>query len=208
MKIETINIEQYMKIITINKSELSDIEKEKQIMRVFYPNLDITKSDMDAFLINLGNLISDGVDNNELIQRFKYKGVEYGLIPNFDKILTGEFIDLESYLIDGTELHRICSILYRPVIKSEGELYAIEKYEGTDKYAKIMKGVDFRVVLSAMVFFSRLGKTLLAHTDIYTQRLETQMNRKIKQETSVKNINSIKSLVGTLCFWRRQTVTS
>ena len=51
---------------------------------------------------------------------FKLKGtdgveVEFGMIPNFDKMSYGEYQDLEGYLFDEKNLHKAMAVLYRPI---------------------------------------------------------------------------------------------
>lgn len=207
MEIEEITIEQYMKILAINKSKISTTEKGKQILKIFDPKLSLKKRDGDILLESISKILA--TDVTEFVRRFNYQGVEYGFIPNLDNITTGEFIDLSEYLRDSIHLDRIAAILYRPVTQSDGELYRIEDYEGSDKYSNIMKGIDHRVVLSAIVFFSTLGKDLLKHLPTYMEMMEKVMtkmerkNTKIKSKISRKKNSSVMNLVGTLCFWKR-----
>lgn len=97
----------------------------------------------------------------ELINRFKIGGVEFGLIPDFDKITTGEFLDLSSYESDVGNIHRLMAILYRPVTKSYKTRYNIEEYEGSDKYKDIMLKVDAKVYISVIGFFLTLNQVCM-----------------------------------------------
>ena len=139
-----------------------------EMVKVIYDNLDIEQNKVNETLLELNKLLST---EHELIQRFEFEGTEYGFIPNLSKITAGEFIDLDNYLLeDDKQLHKICSILYRPVTKSLSTLYEIEKYEGTDKYSDIMKRVDCKVALGALVFFYSLSKSLLSLSNTYIQK--------------------------------------
>lgn len=207
MNLDEITIEQYMKIIAINKSSISDVNKAKEILKIFDPKLKLKKSDADILINSIKEILD--TDVKDFIRRFKYDGVEYGFIPNLDNITTAEFIDLSEYLKESIYLDRIAAILYRPVTQSDGELYRIEEYEGSDKYSDIMKKVDHRVVLSAMVFFSILGKSLLKHFPTYMEMMKKNMMKmemkdiKKKLKTSRRKNNSMMSLGGTLCFWKQ-----
>jgi len=78
-------------------------------------------------------------------------GVEYGLIPDFGKIETGELIDLED-LYKETKWIEIFSILYRPIegeINKKGE-YRIKEYEGYDDK---FKDIDAYTALGCIGFF-------------------------------------------------------
>ena len=45
----------------------------------------------------------------KLVQRFKLNGVEFGLIPNFDEMSFGEYVDINSY-IDNVTLSSILEV--------------------------------------------------------------------------------------------------
>lgn len=194
MKIDNLSIRNYMRIIKINNSKLTELEREREILKIFHKDINkIKKGEGDETIISLSELLTQEVDS--LVRKFKYDGVEYGFIPNLDNISTGEYIDLNSYLKEGTELHRIAAILYRPITESKGDMYRIEEYGGTEKYMDVMREVDFRVVVSAMFFFSILGKSLLSHSNIYIQRLAKKERKKMKK-ISRKKRNSRKSSDG------------
>jgi len=66
------------------------------------------------------------------------------------------------------------AVLYRPVVSEAGNYYEIEEYDGTDKYAEIMKELPMRVVLGALVFFYHLGIDLsIAMTDYLVAEMST-----------------------------------
>jgi hypothetical protein len=176
MKVETLTIEQYMaiKLITdtYNKPETQS-EYEKKIIEFFDGSLDVPIADGDQTILSLQKTLEEEIDT---VTRFDIGGVEYGLIPNFEKMSTGEFIDLDTYLKEGTKLDRMMSILYRPITEKKGNLYQIEKYDGTDKYTEVMRKVDFKILKAVMVFFSRLENSLLNASHIYIKK---QKNGKI-----------------------------
>lgn len=179
MKIEEITIEQFMRLQLISDTYKDDENKlVSEYIKYLHGNLDIPKKEADNILKDVMEILSAKPD---FIHRFNYNGVEYGFIPKLDDISVGEFIDLDNYVKDGKQLHKIAAILYRPIIKSNGKLYEIEKYEGTSKYENVMMGVNCQVVLGALVFFYNLGKSLLSHTAIYLQK-ETKKLQKNKKE--------------------------
>jgi len=56
-------------------------------------------------------------------------GVKYGSIKDMKNLSLGEYVDIDHYIqkpIDN--LHKVCAILCRPVLKEEGDLYIIEDY--------------------------------------------------------------------------------
>ena len=57
------------------------------------------------------------------------EGKEYGFIPNWQEFTLGEWIDIEDYSDDfWNNSAKIMSILYRPILRRQGESYTIEKY--------------------------------------------------------------------------------
>lgn len=113
-----------------------------------------------------------------LINRFKMDGVEYGFIPNIDKISFGENADANNSIYKLEELHLALAVLYRPIVESKGDKYRIEEYDGDtqDNQREIMKNVPLDVALGAQVFFWTLIRDLQEHIPSYLQnQLEMRM---------------------------------
>tara|TARA_X000000368_G_scaffold97531_3_gene74979 strand:- start:7608 stop:8327 length:720 start_codon:yes stop_codon:yes gene_type:complete len=89
--------------------------------------------------------------------------VTFGFIPKLEDISLGEFIDLEKYLGDWQQMHKAMAVLYRPTKHQKNEFYLIEDYQGTEKYAQIMKDSPIQAALGATVFFYHLGSELSKH---------------------------------------------
>ena len=99
--------------------------------------------------------------------------VTFGFIPKLDDISLGEFIDLDNYIGDWQEIHKAMAVLYRPITFRKGDLYLIEDYEGSVKYAEVMKDAPVNVALGSVVFFYRLGNVLSSYLlDSLTQKLK------------------------------------
>ena len=91
--------------------------------------------------------------NNVLIK----DGQIYGLIPNFEKVKSGELIELDNLLLDNNWI-ALMSVLYRPVIggrkgiNKRGE-YLIEPY---DEYSEtLFEDVTAYDVLAVRDFFTK-----------------------------------------------------
>ena len=167
--LENITIEQYMYISLMVQTYKEDVDKlNAELIKYVYGDLDVSKKEADKTIQDLtGELMLEP----DFVHRFEYQGVEYGFIPNLDEISTAEFIDLDDYIKEGSQLNKIAAILYRPITSSNKMLYQIEKYEGTSKYSEIMKGVNYKVAVGAVVFFCNLSKSLLKALDTYTQKM-------------------------------------
>lgn len=104
----------------------------------------------------------------------KGDSVTFGFIPKLDDISLGEFIDLDNYIGDWQQIHKAMAVLYRPITFQKGDLYLIEEYEGSDKYAEVMKDAPVNVALGAVVFFYRLGNVLSSYLlDSLTEQMKT-----------------------------------
>jgi len=110
--------------------------------------------------------------------RFKLNDIEYGFIPNLEKLTLGEYIDLETYLVDTKNLHKAAAVMYRPIIKDYKGLYTIMDYEGLKEHSDIMKQAPIDVISQAVVFFYNLGNELLM----------ASQNSLLEQETEIVTI--------------------
>jgi len=108
--------------------------------------------------------------------------VEFGMIPNFDKMSYGEYEDLENYIFDEKNLHKAMAVLYRPIKFKKKDRYLIHDYEGTEFMAEVMKNTPLDIVFGARVFFYSLAKKLGIYTLDYTlqQLMKSQENQSDK----------------------------
>jgi hypothetical protein len=121
-----------------------------------------------------------------MISRFSLKDpngdeVEFGFIPKLDSISLGEFVDLDTYISDWTDMHKAMAVLYRPVTLENKGMYLIEDYESSDKYSEVMKDMPIDIALGAVVFFYRLGKELSVYLMGYLQREAQKEDSELKQ---------------------------
>lgn len=135
-----------------------------------------------------------------LQQSFKLFGVEYGFIPDLENISFGEYVDLDSYLADVDSLHKAMAVLYRPITQRVKDMYLIEDYEGSDKYADVMREAPLSVYLGAQVFFYRLGIELVSDTmNSLVEQPETQeIIKQHLQSHGVGTTQFMQSLEGIL----------
>lgn len=111
-----------------------------------------------------------------LKNRFTLDGVEYGFIPNLDDISQGEYMDLDNYIGEVSDMHRSMAVMFRPIKTKLKDKYLIESYEGSEKYAEKMLNAPLDVVLSSRVFFYHLGKELLKSTFSYLEENQEVTN--------------------------------
>ena len=85
-------------------------------------------------------------------------GVQYGFIPNFGDITSGELIDIED-CYERQDFISLTAILYRPLIGGINKIgeYVIEDYNGYDSK---FKNVSLDVVEGYMSLFTKSFLTL------------------------------------------------
>lgn len=123
---------------------------------------------------------------------FWIQDVEFGFIPNLDKITQGEFVDISKYGTDVNEMHRLIAVLFRP-IKNKDALgnYEIINYKGTEQYANIMKHTPLSIVNGALVFFSSLANELVSYTAKYMAVVQP---REVPHPITSKNGDGMRQL--------------
>jgi hypothetical protein len=128
----------------------------------------------------------------EFVNTFKVDNVEFGFIPNFDKITGGEYFDLSKYGNEVETLHNLMAILFRPIKKKDSfGNYSIMNYNGTSQMAEIMKLTPMNAVNGALFFFVNLRKELLSYT---LKFMEEERAKENKQVTTLKSGDGMQPL--------------
>lgn len=97
----------------------------------------------------------------KLVRTFKMNGIEFGFIPNFEKISLGEHATIDTLLGNDDNLALLMSVMYRKITKKAGDFYDIEPYDGDESKALLFNDVTMDVVNGSMLFFWSLNKELL-----------------------------------------------
>jgi hypothetical protein len=135
--------EEYLKI---KKIEIFCKISREQIMNMEYDSVE-----------NISDILDNILERQpELVERFKVNGIEFGWMPDLDKMSYGELLDLNGNISDWSAMHIAMGVLYRPIKNESNGLYNIEKYEG-DKYHQYIRKMPLSAVIGAMVFFWNLG---------------------------------------------------
>tara|TARA_R100000742_G_C4268160_1_gene86485 strand:+ start:49 stop:633 length:585 start_codon:yes stop_codon:yes gene_type:complete len=120
-------------------------------------------------LVDKINKFVNSKNETILEKRIKFKGKQFGFVPNLSKITTGEFVDIEEYGKDiNKNLHRIMSVLYREVNREVGEFYSVKPYDPDELEIDKFKDLPMSTTLSAIDFFFRLGRNLLEDLNSYS----------------------------------------
>ena len=197
--------QRYIDIFDKNKGDEATEFLNKKVLEIF---CDIKLSDVDQLGLNvfedtLTHLSSVLNSKPKLSQTFKLQGtdgviVEFGMIPNLDKMSYGEFIDLEKYLFSDKDLHKAMAVLYRPIKLKKKDRYLIHDYKGTSYMSDVMKDTPLDVAISARVFFYRLATKLGNYTMAYTLKQLQETNQNKQHKDSVKNGETIKQYLHSL----------
>jgi hypothetical protein len=129
--------------------------------------------------------LTSTMPNIELNRVIEIDGIEYGIIPDFNELTLGEFVDLDNYLQDSwNNLDNILSILYRPIINRDGNSYIIEQYDlktFRDRVNIFNNNLSIDTAYGALVFFYLIGKKQLD-----TMQLSLEMKVKSKKKESLE----------------------
>lgn len=107
----------------------------------------MSKRQMDSIATELTKMIQE--KNGEVVKRMTYKGVKYGFMPKMEDMTAGEWVDLEQYTKDWSQMHKAMSVLYRPITVDLKDRWEIEDYKGSHDD---MKDLPASVALDAVFF--------------------------------------------------------
>ena len=177
-----ITLLQYQKFDKLIKdNDASDFVNQKTIEIFCGIDLkDVAKikvTDVNEILEHLNTILQQ---RTPLKNTFKLSGVEFGFIPKLEDITAGEFIDLENYLSSTETFNQAMAVLYRPIKSKVKDLYIIEEYESSYKYAEVLKYMPLDIALGAMVFFWTLQKDCVNALTDYIQN-EVEHSEQAKQ---------------------------
>ena len=156
----------YQKYVSsVNESDDEDFRKSKMIQLFCGVSFsDVEKmplTDRDEMVEILNKAFTAKRKSFKHYKRFTLDGVEFGFIPDLERIKVKENTDITIYLGDNENLHKLMAVMYRPITESTRDLYSIEDYNGSDRYSDVMRNAPLDLVLEASVFFWHLMRSLL-----------------------------------------------
>lgn len=171
--ISDITLNQFQKYdVLLKRTDLNEEQFNKRKIEIF---TGLERSKIELISIKDYKDIVSQIDKAinepcEFLPTFKIKNIEFGFIPNLDKITMGEYRDLSLYGKEIETMHKLMAVLFRPIIKKDVfNNYKIESYNGTEKRAEVMKYMPMNIVNGALVFFSSLANELMNYTQKYMQ---------------------------------------
>ena len=165
-----VSISQYSKLMKVldneNASEIEVIVKTLEAL-VGIESRVLTKTPLKylkSVYVELAVLTSKEPANH-LKKVIEIDGVEYGIIPDFNDLTLGEFVDLDNYLQDSwNNLVKIFAVLYRPIVERKGDKYIIEDYTLKDIKERreiFSDKLSIDTAFGAMIFFYDIGSKLI-----------------------------------------------
>lgn len=176
--LEEITLGQYQKFLkVVEDNEESEFVHHKMVeifCGVSLKNISKIKHKDLSYIISKIAALFDG--NHQLVEKFSIDNTEFGFIPNLDDITSGEYMDIDTYITDWSNMHKAMAVLFRPIIKKGSGKYNIVDYNGTNEYAEIMKRMPLSAVMGSMVFFYHLGNELLKSILTYLEENQQGMS--------------------------------
>ena len=189
-----LTLERWAELVAIEKG--SNVQEAIESIKVMS---DIPRQLIEQLTIKDVAFILEKATEVQKEGKLKHKitmhNVEYGFHPNLEAITIGEYADVEQYVQTGleTNMHKIMSVLYRPIVEEKDDIYTIEAYDSDSMIirAEVFKKMKAKDVNSALVFFWTLGSELLNILPQFLAnlqtKLQTQLNQHLPKQALQKN---------------------
>ncbi len=126
----------------------------------------------------------------EVVTTFKLGNKEYGIIPDFNYISAGEWIDAENWKdkpIDN--IHLYAALIFRPIVSRDEDTWVIEPHTTTGfmtRAEKFERELPISTIYGSVLFFSALGIGLMKSLEESLTILQnpTEMKKMKKKRTS------------------------
>lgn len=184
-----ITLGQYQEYVKLtDRTDLSEYDMLKRKLKIFtglsYRDIgNMSRKDVHEISLQINRALTTEA---EFVNRFKLGELEFGFIPNFDKITAAEWFDLTTYDVKVETLHKLMAILFRPIKRIDmlGN-YKIVGYSGSADMAEVMKRTPMSVVNGALFFFTSLATELKNSILKYTAEAEAMKGA--QQKNTSKN---------------------
>ena len=125
-------------------------------------------------------------DKPKLVQSFKMNGKNYGFHPDLQDMTLGEYIDVDTFIGDWSNIHTAMNVLYRPIKQRTGGKYLIEDYQPDNKES--MFDMPLEAVISSVFFLFHLGMRLSL---LVTNRYLVEEEEKLPQSQQGLDKNGV-----------------
>ena len=133
--------------------------------------------------------------NSKIRQYVKIKGVKYSIQYEANKLLAGEYIDLQNYIKGGVNnnLHNVIAVYLKPVnffgfrkigcYEKNSKRKWIQTLESRNETAEaILDGLTMDLVFAMSGFFLRLYQRLILRTQLYLEVQNHKAMKSLKKE--------------------------
>jgi hypothetical protein len=182
--LKEIKLSQYLRYLKVLKDNQDDETFVCIQMVAIFCNLsvaDVMKIPVNDFAEIVENLAKVLDQKPQVVKTFKMDGVEYGFIPNLDKMTIGEHATIDSLLGSDENLSLLMSVLYRPITKKLTPFYTIQEYDGDESKAELFNDVRMDVVTGAILFFWNLSKELLSNILLHLESKATREEKSLEE---------------------------
>lgn len=186
---DVLTIDQYQRFQR-NQKLLNKPTPEKMLS--LYLNIDerelknAKKTDVDFVEKIIYTILSKDIDNT-MTFTFDYEGKTYGFENKWESLAWGAWQDLEFLSSENItdNIHRILSVLYRPVIHQEGTKYVIEDYDSStiESRAETFKNLPINIWFGASQVFFYISKK---YTDNIRNTMEWKMTLLTQMEKGIQ----------------------
>ena len=170
-----VNIKKYIEINNLETK--SNVKKMVQMISILSgcPIDILYQVDLEALNKIDINWLSEPMDD-KIEKILEIDGKKYGIIKEMKKLSLGEYVDLDSYILDiNNNLHMIVAILMRPILSEDGDLYIIEKYDTNTLKARaelFLENMNVEQLINVSSFFSNSANGYLESMKSFLQSQE------------------------------------
>lgn len=177
---EEVSVLKYQKYTLAVKDLTDEEEITKQTISVLCDiPIDVIShiklKDLKVIQKSLHKLINKPV-NKQIINKINIDDKMFGFHPKIDDLTLGEYVDIETFAKEN-DLASMMSILYRPIIKTQGNRYDIEPYHINHlENRKHFEQLSINVANAIVVFFWNLGNQQLKNIHQFLKQPENKLH--------------------------------
>lgn len=188
-----VSIGQYMHLMSKDMEKMNELELTYHLIEslIDIPIQKISKfkkNEIDEVFKHL-MMLAESRPSEHLNLIVEMDGVEYGFNSKLSDISLGEFTDLDTLLQDGfSNLNKVMSILYRPIVDKDKKTFRVEPYDFTkceDRFDKFKQNMSIDTVFGCLCFFLTLGQEYTMTSIHYLKKLNKK--KKKRESKQMKN---------------------
>lgn len=193
----------YMNFMSTYNKEDSELDAQIKLVSAFTGVPAVTlgkakKNIIDKAAERLAELMTQE-PTEDLILQLEIDGIDYGFHPKLSDLKLKEFVDLDNALADEWgNMHKVMSILYRPIVKTKRGKYSIEEYDfvSANKRAEIFKTkMSMNIVTGAAAFFLTIAIDYMSTLAVFSKTANRTQKRKFTKVMRQRLRNAMGGIV-------------